>query len=376
MPINYFTYINSYLILYIRRSKQEMTNKMNTNKTNQSIALNSKVFLGKFNYINWSWIGGIIFTLFVALLGYAVASLPVIEKAGPMASAILIAVLYRQIFGYPEYLRSGIQFASQKLLRVAIILYGLKLNLLIILEQGLGLLAYGVMTIVFSIALTLLIAKLLKADFNLSLILGIGTGVCGAAAIAAVSPILRTKDEDTAMGVGIVALVGTIFAITYTIIMPLLPLSLEQYGIWAGISLHEIAHVALAAAPANQDIMAIALLAKLGRVFLLIPLSFILMIWMKGRNKQSSNSKIAFPWFLIGFIAMSFFGTFVLGTYIPSSDVLIDDISMATMFLLTMAMTGLGLNVSLKELKRKALKPLIAMSITSILLAVLTFFIV
>ncbi len=339
----------------------------------KTFTINKTTFFGGNSYTNWSWLGGIIFTLCVALLGYALAALPVIGKAGPMASAILIAVTYRQIFGYPEYFRAGIQFASQKLLRLAIILYGLKLNILIIMEQGLGLVFQGVVTIVFSIFVTMLLAKWLKADFSLSMLLGIGTGVCGAAAIAAVSPILQTKEEDTAMGVGIIALVGTIFAVGYTVIMPFLHLTPTEYGVWAGISLHEIAHAALAAAPAGQDVLAIALLAKLGRVFLLIPLSFILIFWMKHKgNGQSAQSKIAYPWFLIGFIVMSFFGTFILGTYIPSSDVLKNDISNTTTFLLTMAMTGLGLNVCLQELKTKALRPLIAMSITSILLSILT----
>lgn len=327
------------------------------------------------NPLDWFWFGGIIFTLLVALSGYALAKLPVFDRVGPMASAILIAVVYRQFAGYPEILRPGIQFSAQKLLRLAIILYGLKLNITIIMQQGLGLLAHDILTIVFSISLTLLLAKWLKADFPLSLLLGIGTGVCGAAAIAAVSPILQTKEEDTAMGVGIIALVGTIFAISYTLLMPFLSLTPNQYGIWAGISLHEIAHAALAAAPAGQDALAIALLAKLGRVFLLIPLSFILIFWMNRKGKgQAEGSKIAFPWFLIGFIVMSFFGTFILGKYIPSSNLIMNDISHITTFLLTMAMTGLGLNVCIRDLKTKALRPLIAMSITSVLLSVLTFF--
>ena len=78
-------------------------------------------------------------------------------------------------------------------------------------------------------------------------------GVCGAAAIAAVSPILKAKEEDTAMGVGIIALVGTIFSIIYTILQPFLPLSASEYGIWSGLSLHELAHAALAGAAAGPD---------------------------------------------------------------------------------------------------------------------------
>lgn len=323
-----------------------------------------------------AWLGGIGFTFIIALIGYGLSKLPGLDHIGQLACAIIIAVIYRQIWGYPEKIRSGIQFSAKRLLRFAIILFGLKLNIDVVLHQGLGLIVRDIGTIVFAIFLTMFIAKLLKADSDLSLLLGIGTGVCGAAAIAAVSPILKAKDEDTAMGAGIIALVGTIFAIGYTILRPFLPLTDIQYGIWSGVGLHEIAHVALAGAPAGQDGLAIALLAKLGRVFLLVPLSFILMYWMKRKNKTTSDeeTKIEFPWFLIGFIIMSLFGSYVLGNYITVPTSIMNGVSFFTSFILTMAMIGLGLNVSLKALRTKALKPLIAMFITSILLSVLTYF--
>jgi uncharacterized integral membrane protein (TIGR00698 family) len=323
---------------------------------------------------SWLWLAGVGFTFVIALLGYWLAKVPGFNHVGPLACAIMIAVAYRQIWGYPEPLRSGIQFSSQKLLRLAIILYGLKLNIDVVFHHGLWLLVRDAGTIVFSIFLTLLLAKWLKADASISLLLGIGTGVCGAAAIAAVSPILKSRDEDTAIGVGIIALIGTVFAVVYTILRPLLTLSSIQYGVWSGVTLHELAHVALAAAPAGQDALAIGLLAKLGRVLLLVPLSFILLYWMKRTGKTQADTKVEFPWFLVCFMIMSLIGSFVLGKHIPISKDTMDGIANVTSFVLTMAMTGLGLNVSLHELRTKALRPLAAMSITSILLSILAFF--
>lgn len=323
------------------------------------------------------WLGGIGFTFIIALMGFGLSIVPGLNYVGQLACAIIIAVAYRQILGYPETLRTGIQFSAKKLLRLAIILFGLKLNIDIVFHQGLGLLVRDVGTIIFSIFLTILLAKWFKADASLSLLLGIGTGVCGAAAVAAVSPILKTKDEDTAMSAGIIALVGTIFAIAYTILRLFIPLTDLQYGVWSGVSLHEIAHVALAGTPAGPNALAIALLAKLGRVFLLVPLCFILMYWMKrkeGKVKSGSEAKIEFPWFLIGFIIMSLFGSYVNGHLIIIPAHVMDGISFITTFILTMAMIGLGLNVSLKDVRTKALRPLLAMTITSVLLSVITYF--
>ncbi|MBU8919035.1 YeiH family protein [Bacillus sp. FJAT-29953] len=322
------------------------------------------------------WLGGIAFTIVIAAFGFALAKVPGFDRVGPLACAIVLAVMYRQFFGYPEKIRAGIQFSSKRFLRFAIILYGLKLNIDVVIHQGLGLIARDIGVIAFAILLTVWLGKLLKAESSLVLLLGVGTGVCGAAAIAAVSPILKAKDEDTAIGVGIIALVGTIFSITYTILRPFLPLSAIDYGIWSGISLHEIAHVALAGAPAGPDGLAIALLAKLGRVLLLVPLCFILMYWMKRRSSGSAgDTKIEFPWFLIGFILMSLFGSYILGHSIPVSKAAMDGISTATTFILTSAMVGLGLNVSLRDLRTKAARPLIAMLITSIILSLVSYFI-
>ncbi|MFJ8235579.1 YeiH family protein [Ureibacillus sp. NPDC094379] len=324
------------------------------------------------------WIGGIGFTFLIALLGYLLAKVPGFSIVGQLASAILIAVLYRQFLGYPELLRSGIGFSSKRLLRFAIILYGLKLNLDTVLQDGLGLLVRDMGVIIFAILVTIGLARMFKADKNISLLLGIGTGVCGAAAIAAVAPIIKSKDEDTAISVGIIALVGTIFAVSYTLLRPLLRVTDIEYGIWSGISLHEIAHVALATAPGGQDALAIGLLAKLGRVFLLVPLCFLLMYIMKkkGSKDDSSEAKIEFPWFLIGFIIMSIIGSYVFGVTIPVSNEFMNGISELTTWCLTAAMVGLGLNISLRDLHSKALKPLIAMGITSIFLSILAYFIV
>lgn len=324
------------------------------------------------------WIGGVAFTFLIAFFGYSVALLPGFDRIGQMATAILIAILYRQIFGYPELLRDGINFSSKILLRVAIVLYGLKLNIAIIIGDGISLILIGTGVILFAILGTLWLAKLFKADTNISLLAGVGTGVCGAAAIAAVAPIVKAKEKDTALGVAMIALTGTVISIIYTLLRPVLPLTDVQYGIWSGLTLHELAHVALAAAPAGEDPTAMALLAKLGRVFLLVPLSFVLLAIM-SRVKESGKSektKINFPWFLLGFIAMSLFGTYVIGHYIPYHAGVMDGLAAGTTWLLTAAMVGLGLNISLKDIRTRALRPFAAMLIVSVLLSVIGFFVV
>lgn len=315
---------------------------------------------------NSGFIIGVLFTLVMAAIGTRLASYPVVNRIGPMLASILLAVIVRNFFGYPEPLRKGIQFSSQKILRFAIILFGFKLNVDVVLHKGLTLLVHDVITIILAIAVTVFVARLIKAEQKMSLMLGVGTGVCGAAAIAAVSPIVGASEEDTAISVGIIALMGTIFALIYTALRPSLPLTPELYGAWTGISLHEIAHVAAAAGPAGADALAVALLAKLGRVFLLIPVSFILSAVVSGRGK--SKSKTPFPWFLVGFVVTS-----LVGTYVPMPKTLLQQVSTAASFLLAAAMVGLGLNVHLSHLRDRALRPLVAMAVASVLLSVVSY---
>lgn len=324
-----------------------------------------------------SWLAGVGFTFLIAALGYLLALVPGFSLVGPLASAIVISVTYRHFLGYPESIQPGIEFSSKRLLRAAIILYGLKLNIGTVISDGLGLLLLDIGVVIFAILFTVWMAKLLKADSSISLLIGIGTGVCGAAAIAATAPIVKAKEEDTAIGVGIIALMGTFFAIVYTILRPVLPMSDIAYGSWVGVSIHEVAQVALAAAPAGEGPLAMALLAKLGRVFLLIPLCLVLIYVMKRKYKgeDTGEAKVTFPWFLLGFIIMSTVGTYVIGPVLPVSDGILNATDVLTTFLLTAAMVGLGLKVDLKQLRRKAWKPLLAMTATSVVLSVITFLI-
>ncbi|TKD71392.1 YeiH family protein [Pseudalkalibacillus hwajinpoensis] len=318
---------------------------------------------------------GITFTFFIALMGYYLAMVPGFALTGQLASAIFISIIYRQIAGYPEWLRAGITFSSKKLLRFAIILYGIKLNVSLILQDGLPILLLGAAVIAFALLSSVWLSKAINANRSITLLVGAGTGICGAAAIAAVAPIVEAKEEDTAIGVGIIALFGTIFSVGYTIVLPFLPLTSAEYGIWSGISLHEVAHVALAAAPGGETALAMGLLAKLGRVFLLVPVCFLFMYIVKKKN-TGSKQQVPFPWFLVGFILMSLAGTYILGPVIPFSETAMTAVTEVTTWCLTAAMVGLGLSVSLKDLKNKALKPMAIITIVSLTLSILTFFIV
>lgn len=168
---------------------------------------------------------------------------------------------------------------------------------------------------------------------------------------------------------GIIALIGTLFSLAYTVITSIFNIAPQLYGAWSGSSLHEIAHVVLAAGFAGEASLKIGLLAKLGRVFLLIPVSLILLAIMKYKSQHSAQkAKIEIPYFLFGFIIAA-----LINTYLPLPEPLMAVLNFLATLLIIMAMVGLGLNVALKDIKDRAGKPLIAIVIASIILSALTF---
>src|SRR5699024_1201425 len=316
-----------------------------------------------------AFIYGLLFTFIIAVISLLGSKLPFLDKIGALTIAILIAILYRHFKGYPEAYRSGIAFSSKRLLKLAIILYGLKLNIYDVIGKGSGLLLIDIGVILFSIGLMLLLNKYIKGGKHLTLLLDIGTGVCGAAAIAAVSPILKSREKDSAISIGIVALIGTIFSLVYTVIYSIFTISPEVFGVWSGTSLHEIAHVILAADFSGQEALSIGVLGKLGRVFLLIPLSIILILIMRIKSHgETEKKRIDVPYFLLGFVMMALFHT-----YVPLPHMVMQIIDTVTTICLLMAMVALGLNVSFKDLKDHAFKPLIVVIVVSICLSVVTF---
>lgn len=293
---------------------------------------------------------------------------------GPLAIAILIAVIIRNTLPYPQKWKTGIDFAAKKILRFAIIMYGIRLNIAVVAHEGLPLIARAAGVIVGAILLTIIIGKLLKVEDNLMMLLAFGTGICGAAAIAAVSPILKAKEEDTAMAVGMIALMGTIFSLLYPAVGSLLHLAPAVYGYWSGFSLHEIAHAALAGAAYGDESLTLALLSKLSRVLLLFPVTLVLVGFLKFK-KGGTGQKASFPYFLLGFLAVSALGTWGTQQGFLSASVE-DAIAQTGTFFLAVAMAALGMSVDLKELKSRALKPLLMMTIVSIILSGAVLFIV
>lgn len=317
---------------------------------------------------------GIGLTLSLALAAKYAASFPFLSIMGQLVLAILFGMLWRIVMGVPQRIANGISFSAKKLLRYGIILLGMRLNLRDIIHAGPKVALISILNITITICAVYGIAKLFNVEKRLGLLTACGTAICGAAAVVAISPQIKAKDEETAIAAAAVAILGTIFTLGYTLLYPLLHLSPSGYGIFAGATLHEIAHVIAAAEPVGKEAVDLAVIVKLTRVAMLVPVALLIGFWTNRKEGSehtdtgSPNKKgwksIPIPWFIFGFLAMSAVNTLQM---IPAAAANL--IVLVAYLLIAMAMAGLGLNVDIGTFRRMGLNAFAAGFIGSLLLS-------
>lgn len=276
----------------------------------------------------------------------------------PMIIGIVVGMIYANSLrnNLPDTWVPGIQFCSKKILRLGIILYGFRLTFTDVVNVGTA----GILIDCIVVAVTILggvaIGKLLKLDRDTALLTSIGSGICGAAAVLGAESTIGTKPYKTAVAVATVVIFGTIAMFLYPMAYRsgILALSPQEMGIYAGSTLHEVAHAVGAGNAMGGETANVAVITKMIRVMLLIPVLLILGWWVasKSVSGQTVSRKVPVPWFAFGFLAV-----IGINSFLPHPSVWIDHINTFDTFLLTMAMVALGAETSLDKFKKAGLKP-------------------
>lgn len=283
----------------------------------------------------------------------------------PMIIGIILGMLYANSLRnhLPETWVPGIQFCSKKLLRLGIILYGFRLTFQDVMAVGTAGIVIDCIIVAVTIIGGVYLGKLLKMDRDIALLTSIGSGICGAAAVLGAESTIQTKPYKTAVAVATVVIFGTISMFIYPLAYRagILGLSPEEIGIYAGSTLHEVAHAVGAGNAMGTDISNVAIIVKMIRVMLLVPVLLILGYWVAlnaARSGASGDSrkggKISVPWFAVLFLVVIGFNSLNL---LPQS--VIDVINWICTFLLTMAMAALGAETSIDKFKKAGAKPFV-----------------
>jgi uncharacterized integral membrane protein (TIGR00698 family) len=232
--------------------------------------------------------------------------------------------------------------ATKLLLRLGVVLLGLKLPVRAIIDIGPAGIAVAVTTVAVTYTATIWLGDRLGLDRGFVTLLASGFSICGAAAIAAVDDAVRAKERYVALAVALVTIFGSVMIAAVPWLSRVIGLTEEQSAMWAGASIHEVAQVVAAASIIGSGALAIATTVKLARVVLLAP-----MYAVASRRGESGGGHGAalVPWFVFGFaIAVAVRTSGILG---PDELHVAD---LATTFLLAAGMFGLGIGIKAREL--------------------------
>ena len=282
----------------------------------------------------------------------------------PMIIGIVLGMLYANSLrnNLPETWVPGIQFCSKRLLRLGIILYGFRLTFQDIAAVGTAGIIIDIIVVTVTIVGGVAIGRLLKMDRDIALLTSVGSGICGAAAVLGAESTIQTKPYKTAVAVATVVIFGTIAMFIYPIAYrsDMLQLTPSEMGIFAGSTLHEVAHAVGAGNAMGPEVANTAIIVKMIRVMLLIPVLFSLGYWVAVKVRRSETAeaghrgKVAIPWFALGFLGVIMFNSLDL---LPQSVIAV--IEYIDTFLLTMAMVALGAETSIDKFKKAGAKPFI-----------------
>jgi uncharacterized integral membrane protein (TIGR00698 family) len=314
---------------------------------------------------------GLLLTSGLAILANSLKKIPSLSFLSALILAILLGILVKNIIGTAKIFQPGITFSLKRILRLAIILLGLQLSLPQVIAVGPIGLGIVIFTLASTFVFTCWFGRQLGVNNKLTKLIAAGTSICGASAIVATNSVVESKDEDVAYAVATVTVFGTISMLLYPLLPALLNLNSQEFGIWCGVSIHEVAQVVAAAFQDGQSSGEIATIAKLSRVIFLAPIVLVLGLFSTRISQQSQQvklSKLPVPWFVFGFIGLIIFNSL----NIFPNDVK-EMIIEGNRFLLTVAMAGMGLQTNLKKIKETGIKPLYLGAASWIFISVLSF---
>ncbi len=229
----------------------------------------------------------------------------------PLALCVAFGFLIANVGSWPTFATDGTALAGKKLMRIGVALLGAQVS--VISLQAIGI--KGVITVILVVSFTifgiLALSKLFKMSGDLGLLIGVGFGVCGATAVAAIRPQTRATQEETSYAIALISLCGTLSIFVLPFLGHVMGLSDQTFGAWAGAAVHDVGQVIATASVWSDEAVKSAIVIKLARVCLLAPIVLILSIrhraYLKSTNQSGESSvKVPLiPFFVLGFIAVA-----------------------------------------------------------------------
>ncbi|MGV8977237.1 MAG: YeiH family protein [Cellulomonas sp.] len=289
---------------------------------------------------------------------------------GPV-TGIVIGVVLATLMPPGGRLRPGIAVASKTVLQASVVVLGSQLSLMQIVRVGVGSMPVMLGTLTVALVAAYWIGRWLGVIGNLRTLIGVGTGICGASAIAAVTPVIGAVGAEVTYAISTIFLFNVSAVLLFPTIGHLLGMSQHAFGLFAGTAVNDMSSVVATATTFGAEAANYAVVVKLTRTLLIIPICLGLAA-LTARNERRAAARVLVasdveairpprvrvwrlvPPFLIGFLIVAAANTLGL---IPTA--LHPALSQVSVFLITVALTAIGLSTDLAGLRRAGHRPLL-----------------
>ena len=322
---------------------------------------------------------GIILSIVVAVVACLIESLLPIHLIGSAVIAMFLGMVINHFIGNSKLFATGLKFTSKKILKFAIILLGLSLNIKTILSVGKLSLTVMVFTLLTCFGGGYFIGKALGLNWKLSNLISAGTGICGGSAIAAIAPTIDADDNDVAYAMSATFLFDMAMIVLFPIMGRALGMTDQAFGIWAGTAVNDTSSVVATGYAFSEGAGDFATMVKLTRTLSIIPtvITFAFIQLRLKKKEAIANSKNSddlkanfsirkiFPWFILGFLAMS-----IVASLFDIPSAVVTQTKSISKFLMVCALSAIGLNTSFSKLKQSGIRPMIHGFIISALVVI------
>lgn len=289
----------------------------------------------------------------------------------PLVAGVALGAVLVNVTSIPSKCVPGVEFGARRLLRIGIVLLGLRLSLSDLASLG----GRGLTVVATVVAITFFgtrrLARLLGVPDDLGLLVATGYSICGASAIAAMNGVVHADEEETAYAITLVTLCGTLSIFLLPLIAGPLGLEGDAYGAWVGGSVHDVGQVVATASHGGTAALAAATVVKLTRVVLLAPIvAGVALTWRRRLAATAVDSnEIAAPPPLLPLFVCGFLAAIAVRSTGVVSDGALDGAETIEKVVLTVALVGLGMGVRVSKMRQLGGRPLVLGMLAWVLVA-------
>lgn len=323
-----------------------------------------------------AYVPGMLMALLIAIPSW------ILGQKFPVIGAPIIAIVIGMVLSctvpqtWRQAQKTGLGFASKKILQYAVILLGFGLNLKEIIRVGRTSLLIIFCTISVSLILSYVLYRLLRLDSKAATLIGVGSSICGGSAIAATAPVIEAEDTQIAQAMSVIFLFNVLAALIFPTLGEALGMSTQGFGIFAGTAVNDTSSVTAAAsawdAMHGSNALDIATIVKLTRTLAIIPITLVLAMLQARRQSQASSVSLRkiFPYFILYFLLAA-----VVTTLFDLPEVFTKMTKWLSKFFIVIAMGAIGMKTDVKGFAESGIKPIvqgmlcwIAIAVTSLVL--------